>query len=361
MIKIMLLSVIIPVYNAEKYLKKCIESLLKQTQKSFELIFVNDGSKDKSPLILNKLEAEYSFVKVIHKKNEGLSSARNAGMKIAIGEYIFFLDADDWIEDDYFEKCIDILENKSVSILFTPYMKEYNNKKVETPLFYQDSIYFSKNEVQKKLLLRLFGPIESKQMSPMKLDNLNTAWGKFYKKEIIKNLEFTDREIIGTAEDLWFNVQAFYQAKDAYYLGTQYLHYNKTNANSLVSTYHSQQNRTAKNLFLLMDDFAKKNNLNNIYRRALNNRIILSLFGQILSLCYSQMNFFEKNKYCKRIIDDSLYDNAFNTFDYSNMHILWRLFYKAVEKRHTYFIICIISLMIALRKSVYNKVLSNRT
>lgn len=95
-----MLSVIIPIYNVEKYLSRCVNSVLNQTYKDFELILVDDGSLDNSPEICDGYKKKDSRVKVIHKENGGLSSARNAGLEICKGDYIFFIDSDDWLTDE---------------------------------------------------------------------------------------------------------------------------------------------------------------------------------------------------------------------------------------------------------------------
>ena len=96
-----MISVIIPVYNCEKYIKKCIESILNQTYKDLEVIVIDDGSKDSSLNICNKLMKEDYRLTVIHQENQGVSSARNKGLENAQGEYIVFVDGDDWVEDIY--------------------------------------------------------------------------------------------------------------------------------------------------------------------------------------------------------------------------------------------------------------------
>ena len=95
------ISIIIPVYNAENYLRRCIDSVLSQSFTDFELILVDDGSKDKSPQICDEYASQDTRVRVIHKANGGVSAARNDGLDIAKGEYITFIDSDDWVERDY--------------------------------------------------------------------------------------------------------------------------------------------------------------------------------------------------------------------------------------------------------------------
>lgn len=103
-------SVIVPVYNVEKYLGKCIESILRQTYKNFEMILVDDGSKDSSSVICKKYENLDKRVKYVYQDNKGLSGARNTGLDVATGDYVFFVDSDDYIEKETFMKCVYFLE-----------------------------------------------------------------------------------------------------------------------------------------------------------------------------------------------------------------------------------------------------------
>lgn len=114
-----LVTIIVPVYNVEKYLKKCVDSILNQTYKNIEVILIDDGSSasDKSPIICDEYAKKDKRIKVIHKINGGLSSARNAGLDIAKGDYIYFVDSDDWIDKDTIKDNIKILVEKK-QILF---------------------------------------------------------------------------------------------------------------------------------------------------------------------------------------------------------------------------------------------------
>lgn len=113
-----LISVIIPVYNVEKYLEECVNSVLAQTYKNIEIILVDDGSTDSSGKLCDKFKEQNSTVQVIHQKNAGLSDARTAGLNLATGKYAYFLDSDDYISDDALEKLCMIAENDSSDIVF---------------------------------------------------------------------------------------------------------------------------------------------------------------------------------------------------------------------------------------------------
>lgn len=124
-----MISIVVPVYNMEKYLKKCLNSLVKQTYKNIEIICVNDGSTDKSQKILEKYQIKYpKLIKVINKKNGGLSDARNVGIKKSKGKYIGFVDSDDWVELDMFEKMHNYAQENNLDIVVCDTIMEFGDK-----------------------------------------------------------------------------------------------------------------------------------------------------------------------------------------------------------------------------------------
>lgn len=124
-----MISVIVPVYKVEKYLAICIESIMKQTYKDFELILVDDGSPDKCPQLCDKYAEKYSNIMVLHKTNGGLSEARNYGVAFAKGEYITFVDSDDYVSNDYLENLISLLDRYNAEIAVTGISVCYEGKK----------------------------------------------------------------------------------------------------------------------------------------------------------------------------------------------------------------------------------------
>ena len=119
-------SVIVPLYNAEKYAKRCIESVLRQTYNNYELILIDDGSKDRTGEICDHYADIDSRIKVIHKKNGGVSSARNKGLQEAQGEWITFLDADDWIEPNFL-KIVEDSSDHSIDWIFAQWRTVWDN------------------------------------------------------------------------------------------------------------------------------------------------------------------------------------------------------------------------------------------
>lgn len=170
-----LISIIVPVYNVEKYLDKCIDSIINQTYKNIEIILVDDGSTDKSGDICDKAQNKDKRIKVIHKANGGLSDARNAGLRIAKGDLIGFVDSDDYIKEDMFETLYNLIEKHNANISIVSYYELYNEKLIAVKES-KEVEEFNKIEAIKELL------IDNKIQS--------YAWNKLFKKELFKNLEF---------------------------------------------------------------------------------------------------------------------------------------------------------------------------
>lgn len=207
-------SIIVPVYKTAKYLPKCIDSILSQTFKNFELILVDDGSPDDCPQICDDYAEKDFRIKVIHKKNGGVSSARNCGIDAAKGTYIWFIDSDDYIEPFSLQRLFEVQKNHNAELYV------FNNRSVCELSTENINEFFRKYHFTYVLG---FEP-----------------WNKLFKREIIKanNLQFDTQETIG--EDLLFNLNYYKTifsdgAKDIYFIGEDYYHIVRRN-DSAMST-----------------------------------------------------------------------------------------------------------------------------
>lgn len=139
-----LVSVIIPIYNVEKYLKRCIDSILNQSYKNLEIILVDDGSPDKCGQICDFYKNQDSRIIVIHQKNKGLSGARNAGIDIAKGRFITFVDSDDWLSEDFIENGINEIHLNDADVFVTSFMQVYDDGKQIKNSKFNDKMIFTK-------------------------------------------------------------------------------------------------------------------------------------------------------------------------------------------------------------------------
>lgn len=174
-----LISVIIPVYNVENYLDRCITSVIDQTYKNLEILLVNDGSTDKSGEICDNYAQQDKRIKVIHKKNGGLSSARNAGLDIAKGDFIGFLDSDDFIALEYYEILFKILAESNSDLSFCSFQRFYNYDELK-------KIDLNNYTIDIFLNTKIFDDFYNKSNF---VENV-IVWNKLYKKEIWNSLRF---------------------------------------------------------------------------------------------------------------------------------------------------------------------------
>ena len=182
-----MISVIVPVYNAENYIKRCVDSILCQTYKDLELVLVNDGSKDNSLEILREYEQKDNRVNVIDQENKGVSGARNTGLENTSGEYILYVDADDWIEKDTLE--ILIKQSENADIVF------FGSDNAETPeQSKRQSVDTYEIWDQDKQMLEF---MKHKTMTGM-------LWNKLIRRSLTQNLFFNEKTGYGEdAEFLW--------------------------------------------------------------------------------------------------------------------------------------------------------------
>ncbi|WP_025907744.1 glycosyltransferase family 2 protein [Priestia flexa] len=189
-------SVILPLYNVEKYIKKCLDSILKQTLKDIEVIIVNDGSPDNSRLIASKYAEIDSRVRIIDKENGGLSSARNQGLDAAAGEYVVFIDSDDWVEENMLEVMYSQAKKEKADLSICNYNKVFNAYKEKNYLSIKDEIIRVKDLGLKDYLYNYyFGYVHGDEV-----------WNKMYKNSIIKqnNIRFEKNSEV-FSEDKLFN------------------------------------------------------------------------------------------------------------------------------------------------------------
>lgn len=189
-----LISIIIPVFNSEKTLKKCISSILSQSYKNLDIIIINDGSTDNSDEICKDYQKKDKRINYIIQKNSGVSSARNNGLSNAKGDFITFIDSDDWVEEDYIESLINLLIKNNADVITSSAIDFTDDKIINTPaatLKYE--ITTNKETMIRDLL-------EAKKYN-------SVCWGNIYRKSIIKGLKFNKN--LKIAEDLDFLISVF--------------------------------------------------------------------------------------------------------------------------------------------------------
>lgn len=241
-------SVIIPIYKVEKYLSRCLDSVVNQTLDDIEIVLVDDGSPDSCPEICDRYAKKDSRIKVIHKKNEGLGYARNSGMLIATGEYIAFLDSDDYVSKDMYEKVYSELKRTDADCCVTGYVvKKDSGDEIhkENPL---GTAVYESDDIITKVLAGMLG---SKPDQARDTDVGMSVWKCVYRKELLqdKGILFpSERELI--SEDIIFQIRVLPQVKRVCTLSeVMYYYCENSNSQSLTKTYSKDKFDRYKKLY----------------------------------------------------------------------------------------------------------------
>lgn len=260
-----LISVIVPVYKAEKFLPKCIDSILSQTYTNFELLLIDDGSPDNSGKICDEYASKDSRVRVFHKQNGGVSSARNLGLREARGEWISWVDADDWIEQNMLELVINQIQYGADLVIFNFYMVKDSSVEIYEYKF---------NDAPKQEFIKKY------------INDIWTVlWTIFAKKELYLDNRIYFSEDISFWEDFEVATKILFFSKKIIYLNETLYYYNRSNQNSILENLSYKQIKEQYRATLYLIDFFSEKKSEKIFMQELSWRILRS--KQLLVLDYN--------------------------------------------------------------------------
>lgn len=247
-----LISIIVPIYNVEKYLKKCIESIINQTYKNIEIILVDDGSPDNCGKICDEYSQKDKRIIVIHKKNGGLSDARNKGIDIAKGDYLTFIDSDDFVNIDYIEKLYNSIKLNNTKLAQCGISKVNENNEIIEKLNYDENYIKTSHEI----LNELYG----KHL----IENV-VVWNKMYAKELFRNIRFPVGKI---HEDEFTTYKIFYSVDRISLLSDCLYNYRQTNESIIGKKFNKKRLNLLDALEERMDFFKNRNEID-LYEKTL--------------------------------------------------------------------------------------------
>ena len=316
------ISIIIPVYNAEQYLEECLLSISQQTFGDFEIWAINDGSTDRSLEILKKHQEKEPRLHILSQENKGVSAARNLGLENATGEYIGFVDADDFVDKKFFENLLNSAETELADLVIAN--KDIYNRRV-----------YNQNTIAQYLLPTL-----------LKEDTYNAIWDKLFIRELIVKNEIKFPLDIPIGEDVYFNILAFSKAKKIIFI----------NENGYC--YREVENSATKNL--KKNDFLKTNveiyqrDFSIILQDKIDYKQILELKQQrfiksIIPLIYiyfkpkNGLTFLEKIIKVKKILSNPLVKEAFhnNKYDF-NFTTFEKAIFEYIKSRNLFMLFILI-------------------
>lgn len=226
-----IISIVVPVYNVEKYLERCVESIRNQSLNDIEIILVDDGSSDLCPQLCDKYALEDDRIRVVHKKNGGLSSARNAGMKIARGKYIGFVDSDDSVLPTMYEEMLQVIQKEDVDFVMSDYNRILRSGNSFLKTLSIPAGFYNKKKIVDKIYPSLimsgnidYGPLLS-------------VWHCLYKLQFLRNNQISFDEDVRWSEDNIFSAIVGYCANSFYYLKGRALYNYYQNEGTITTTY----------------------------------------------------------------------------------------------------------------------------
>lgn len=288
-------SIILPVYNVEKYIKKSIESVLNQTYTDFELLVIIDGSPDKSKQVAE--EFSDSRIKIFEKENGGLSDARNYGLERAKGEFIYFMDSDDWVEPNLLEDNLKVIEEENLDVVIFGYIQDdedIDGNVLRSIVISSGNLKFQKND--SNLIF------DHKWLSIM-----GYAWNKLYRKSFLDESFLWFEKGTSLVEDILFNSQVYCATNTLRFNEKTYYHYINRDTITLMKSYHHNSFDLVKRKTLAIDKFL-------LAFQVVNRNEILAL-SQVMGVQYcvdnlfnskNDLSFFDRTKQIELMLNDPL-------------------------------------------------------
>jgi len=327
-----LISVVIPVYNSETTLERCVNSICAQTWENIEIILVDDGSTDKSGYLCDKYAARFSNINVVHKKNEGQGRAKNDGINASTGRYIAFVDSDDWIEKECLEQALIAICENNADLCSYAYVQEDEQNKVVYRCHVKNAIY-QNEEIKHGFVLHFFGD----DLKNDELRGVSSAM-TLYNADIIKQNKIcfaTEREVL--SEDTVFNLELCKYISTAVTIPNMYYHYcihessfsREKTENRLTMAYDFQK---------ILHKYARQYEIDDI----VSNRICMTMWVAIVSYIKqtarknAQTNFTEHIRKMKELAICTEVTETIDKLDISAMSFSQRFLLHAIKNKNAF-------------------------
>lgn len=323
------ISIIVPVFNTEKYLKYCLDSIKKQTLHDIEVLVIDDGSTDSSATICNEYSSDKRF-KIFHNQNQGVSETRNWGIAHCQGEYCMFVDSDDWLDETM---CEDMWNAAHIHNSDMVICGNYNESTAGTTKrnLYEGDTLFTGSSYTNAIAIHTLGLVDKEMANPSKLDKFTPVWARIYKTSIIKdnNVRFIDLQKL-PSECLQFNFEFCIKAKSAFYLNKVLYHYRRNTVQSVTKPYRNDLMGKWLWWISYQKELLDKNSMSDTFYKAYYSRIccsIIPLGGNAIK----KNNLKSRINECRLFLSNPIYKEAFRQFDYTASPIYWKFFFWSAK------------------------------
>lgn len=348
------LSVVIPIYKIkEKYLRECLNSISLQQTNEIEVILVDDGSPDDCGKICDEYAMKDNRLKVIHQENQGVSVARNIGIKESNGKWITFIDPDDWIETNWVEVILNTVKNVDVDIIMFDYYQEFATK--QAPQFLMSKSGFLNEEYMEAIKIAPFNQLIINNKH--KEYESNVIWNKVYRANLIKdnNILFDPKARKG--QDVIFNAEIFQLTSCIFYIHKPLYHYRYLQE-SITNRYNPKVRYYNEIAFKHYERIIDTYSLPNEYKKAFYARVLTRLYSCMRLFYFHKQNTMPfaliKNE-LNQILDSYPYNVALKAIDNSYLTSSERLFVYALKKKNYSLLQCLVKGRVWLRETLKNR------
>lgn len=325
-------SIIVPIYNASKYLVECVNSLINQDYSNLEILLINDGSTDGSAEICDSLQNSDKRIRVIHKENGGTASARNLGVQEASGEYVMFIDADDWFELDTVSTLVSHMDSNSLDVARFNYVREFEGKSLaKENTFLEARVY--EGEECKKVCRQILGLVGSELAHPENINFLSSVCFNIYRKSIIieNDLRFFNFAELGSFVDGTFNFTLFAKIKRFEFIDRHFYHYRKTNASSASSKYRANYVSKQMVLFEKLRNVIDKNDAWDEMQEAYCTRVVYNTMEMCFNAVVNKDKFIVKYREVKGLFKNATIKDARKKFKLKCLTLKWKVYFLFIK------------------------------
>lgn len=326
------ISIILPVYNCQEYLKKCLDSLINQTYKNIEIIAINDGSTDNSGNILNYYANKDNRIKLIDKQNSGVSSTRNIGLDNAIGKYVMFIDADDWYNNDTCEKLFNTMENNQCDICRFGYINIMDDH-IRIAQYPLEQGFYNKNAIISQYLEPMIGPNNISGFNKPSLFSGNTCF-HIIKHSIIEENHIRFSTELFHSEDTLFTINVLLHCNSLYCLNEPFYNYLQRQGSCMNSYNKDFANQYIKYIHLLKN-LLKNYNLDEKYKIRLEYKTCMNAYRAaeyICSVCHN-MSIKQINNIINNALSKPDFENALKNMPLDGLSFKYKMPYKFLKNK----------------------------
>lgn len=320
-------SVIIPVYNVEKYIGMCIESVCKQTIKEIEIIVVDDGSTDNGYAVCDELAKRDDRIVLIKQENQGVSVARNKGIERATGEWLAFIDSDDWIEPNYLEVLYSAGEKNKADISICGFFFNYPDEEVKRSHYKTDMMFVGRENI-KEIQLQILAQNVSR-IKDNSGDRIGAPWCKLYRTDFVKSNGLSFIPGLKRSQDVLFNLYALNEAERICYTDTPSYHYRIID--------ESVCNKFSRQILTNVDDYLREMRLFIKNKARSNQRFVEAYYAKVCTSIYkclvqyflhkdNKQSYIEKRRDIILFLRQPMYSKALKRVKYKNLELTEKIF-----------------------------------